>query len=164
MFKLATDTSTDFFLELQLNGIYTNITTYENSNTKKKVIYMPMIHLAEREFYENLSKEHKLNGSVYLLEGVKDNQNLFTEEWPTIAIAKRAELEVQSIDNLDKCEVTKKMYKDEYLSKCKKNIYYLNADVDISEFDERTIKHLKYLSKISKDGFARALYRYKSLT
>jgi hypothetical protein len=124
--KLAISHFTDGFVKLRNSGIAMDVREYVRGDGKK-ITLIPMSHVGEPEFYEELSHSFP-EDAVVLLEGVTDNRKLFTVQGGYSKMAEAAGVVEQQkhfepkgrlvpadIDMADLSKETREMLKDAML-------------------------------------------------
>lgn len=137
-------TNTAGFVQLKPNGLYMTERIYQRDN--KQIRLVGMIHLGEEEFYDDLTASISGHRALILAEGVSDKGNLLTERFSYGKFAGLLGLTSQErvpfpgtlIDaaELDKGKVENQNTPD-----------ILRADIDLQQFDPRTLEVLNALAK-----------------
>lgn len=122
---LAVDHFSESFLALHPGGFTVQVRTYAR-NDGKKIQLVPMSHVADAQFYQEISKSFPSN-SIILLEGVTDEKHLLTNEISYKRMAKSLGVSEQE----EKFNPTQgKM---------------VHADIDIQQFSRSTIELLNLI-------------------
>ena len=130
--SLAVDHFSGGFLALRSDGLASRARTYVRDD-HKTVQLIPMMHIGEAGFYNQISKSFPTN-SVILLEGVTDNKNLIKHKLSY----KRA---AQSLGLAEQQE--------EFAPQHGR---LRQADVDVEQFSERSIAVLNLVTLIHSEG------------
>ncbi len=130
---LAVDHFSGGFLALRSDGLAIQAKTYIRDD-HKTVHLIPMMHIGEPAFYDQITKAMPTN-SVVLLEGVTDNQNLLKHQLSYKRAAESLGL-VEQKRNLTPPRTRSRL-----------------ADVDVEQFSERTIAFLNVVSLIHSQGW-----------
>ena len=137
-------TNTAGFVQLKPNGLYMTERTYQRGN--KQIRLVGMIHLGQEEYYDDLLVSIPGHQTLILAEGVSDKKNLLTERFSYGKLAGLLGLTSQEGVHfqgklIDAAELDKA--KDE-----NQNIPdILRADIDLQQFDPRTLEVLNALAK-----------------
>jgi hypothetical protein len=126
--SLAVDHFSGNFLALRSDGLAIRAKTYVRDD-QKTVRLVPMMHIGEAAFYDQLSKSFTTN-SVILLEGVTDKKNLIKRK----LTYKRAARSLGLVEQQEDFEPQQGRLR--------------HADVDVEQFSERTIAILNLVSLI----------------
>lgn len=129
--KLAISHFTDGFVKLRSSGIAMDVREYVRDDGKK-ITLIPMSHVGEPEFYEELSNSFP-EDAVVLLEGVTDNQKLFTVQGGYSKMAEAAGVVEQHTHFKPKGRL-------------------VPADIDMSELSKETREMLKDAMLIHSKG------------
>lgn len=129
--KLAISHLTDGFVKLRASGIAMDVREYVRDDGKK-ITLVPMSHVGEAEFYEELSHSFP-DDAVILLEGVSDNQKLFTVQGGYSKMAEAAGVVEQQKHFKPKGRL-------------------VPADMDMSEFSKETLEMLKGAMLVHSKG------------
>ncbi len=121
-----------------LNISQGNLVCMERSFTKdgKTIVLLPMAHMADASFYQGIIRDFQDKEAVFLVEGVKDATGLIKGKLFYENLAKTMGIASQS-HALQFPKETK--------------IKFVWADVDISEFNKKTVEFINLLS-VSKDS------------
>jgi hypothetical protein len=130
--SVAVNHFTEGFMSLRPGGLYVQARKYARDDGKT-VLLFPMAHIAESDFYRNVTQTVSSN-SVVLLEGVTDEKNLLVHGISYKRAAKTLHLAEQH-------EVFKPKQGD-----------LVHADVDVSEFSSNTIVALNLVALIHVQG------------
>jgi len=130
--SLAADHFSGGFLALRWNRITVQTRKYLGHDGKT-IQLVPMIHIADFDFYQRISQSFPTN-AVILLEGVTDSKNLLTNE---LSYKKTAA-------SLGLVEQVEKFQPREQLSQ--------RADIDVSQFSPATIVLLNQVILIHSKG------------
>lgn len=140
---LITDQSSGF-VQLQPTGLYMSDRVYRLGD--KEVRLAAMIHLGQGDFYSDLASSLPQQGALILAEGVSDADGLLTESFSygkladSLGVATQQQLHFPGrlIDAEQLLNPTPEMLEETNL---------LPADIDIREFDSRTIAVLNALAR-----------------
>jgi hypothetical protein len=121
------------FLKLRAGGITVQAREYARADGKT-VLLVPMIHIGDAGFYEQVSQSFPTN-SIILMEGVTDTHNLLTNRLSY----RRAATSLGLSEQQDAFRPTRGKL--------------VRADVDISEFSPTTIGLLNFAMLIHSKGF-----------
>ncbi|SHJ04979.1 hypothetical protein SAMN02745165_01410 [Malonomonas rubra DSM 5091] len=147
------------FMCLKPNGLYMVEKTYRKG--EKQILLNGMIHLGQQSYYDDLSASLRGKQAILLAEGVSDNLGLLKSDFSYQKIAdllglasqERMLVEGRLVDSasLDRLE-----------DKSPEKIDVLQADIDLSEFDSRTIKVLNALGHylLDADSLAEGFRRF----
>ena len=139
------------FVQLKPDGLYLAERIYRQGD--QQIRLTGMIHLGEEDFYSHLIDSMGGAHSLILAEGVSDKQGLMEKRFSYGKIADLLGLESQEkmtfpgriIENLEETETTQTDTPD-----------ILSADIDLSQFDPRTLDVLNALAKyiLNSDSLA----------
>lgn len=129
---LAVDHFTDGFMALRPSGFTVQARKYVRDDGKTVRLF-PMAHVAEADFYQNISKTFPTN-SIILMEGVSDDQNLLTNKITYKRMANSLGLAEQQ---------------EEFAPTQGKMI---PADLDVSQFSTNTLGLLNLVMLIHSKG------------
>ena len=115
----AVDHFSDSFMALRPVGFTVQVRTYDRGDGKK-IELVPMAHVAEPEFYRELSRSFPTNALI-LMEGVSDDQGLLTNKITYKRMATSLGLAEQQKEFKPRRERV------------------VNADIDVAEFAPSTI-------------------------
>ncbi|MFZ8933949.1 MAG: TraB/GumN family protein [Bacteriovoracaceae bacterium] len=138
------------YLYLNLANMLENLTheliTFKNfkvmSNKKvyqkglQRIVLIPMVHIADKDFYKNVLKDYHNQDGVVLQEGVKDSQGLIKYDADYKAMAKAIGLTSQ---------------KDHFKLPEDSKLRMVTSDMDTSEFSKNTIERLNLIFKLSQE-------------
>jgi hypothetical protein len=138
------DVNTGGFVQLKPNGLYLSEKIYRQGD--KQIRLTGMIHLGQEDFYSELIDSLDRSHTLILAEGVSDKDGLLKEHFSYGKIADLLGLESQDkisfpgrvIENLDS---------DEPDSDQLAGPDILRADIDLNQFDPRTLEVLNALAK-----------------
>ena len=141
------DVNTAGFVQLKPNGLYLTERIYQRDN--KNVRLTGMIHLADEDFYTGLINSLNNSHTLILAEGVGDKKGLLKREFSYGKIADFLGLESQEkvafpvrlIKSFETAETNGHTTPD-----------ILRADIDVSQFNPRTIEVLSALAKYVLNG------------
>lgn len=141
------DVNTAGFVQLKPNGLYLTERIYQKD--KQNIRLIGMIHLADEDFYDRLINSLNSSHTLILAEGVGDKKGLLKREFSYGKIADFLGLESQEkvafpgrlIASLETAETTGHTTPD-----------ILRADIDVSQFNPRTIEVLSALAKYVLNG------------
>lgn len=152
--------NTGGFMRLGTDGVYMAEKVYRRDN--RSVQLVGMIHMGEKQYYEELAKLAPPGRTIILAEGVTDNKNLLPHRLDYGNVAQYLGLTLQQ----EKMQFKGKMIDAEELEKPRTDaegaagekapIHILRADVDVSSFRPQTISFL--------DDLGREMKRNSSLT
>ncbi len=132
------------FMRLKPNGLYMIEKSYRKN--AKEIRLTSMIHLGQREYFDNLSRSLQGQQALLLAEGVSDSSGLLQGEFSYRKIADVLGLTAQEQMLLDGRLVSaESLEQPEDLSAEATDI--LPADIDLKEFDPRTITILNALGR-----------------
>jgi hypothetical protein len=131
--SLAVDHFSGGFLALRPDGLAVRAKTYVRDD-HKTVRLIPMMHIGEAEFYDQISKSLPTN-SVVLLEGVTDSKNLIK----TKLSYKRAAQSMGLVEQQQEFAPQQGRLRQ--------------ADVDVQQFSKRTIAFVNLVSLIHSEGW-----------
>jgi hypothetical protein len=120
------------FLALRPGGFAVQVRDYVRQD-RKTIKLVPMAHVADSAFYRNISKSFP-NGSLILMEGVTDNQNLLTNKISYKRMASSLGLSEQQ-----------KEFRPS-------GVKIVRADIDVEEFEPETIDLLNLTMLIHAKG------------
>ncbi len=129
--KLAIRQFTDGFVDISFSGVSTEVRDYVRDDGKK-VTLVPMAHVGDSKFYEELGASFPVD-SIVLMEGVSDRQKLL--ETPA---------------NYGKLASLLGAVEQQKVFKPRGTV--INADVDVSEFSAETLGLLKRALLIHTKG------------
>jgi hypothetical protein len=129
--KLAIHHFTDGFVNLRTTGLTMDVREYVRDDGKK-ITLIPMSHVGEPEFYQELSNSFP-EDAVVLLEGVSDQKNLFNVQGSYAKMAQAAGVVEQKTHFKPKGRL-------------------VPADMDMSEFSNETRELLKGAMLIHSKG------------
>lgn len=142
---LAVDHFSESFLALHPGGLTVEVRTYAR-NDGKKIQLIPMSHIAEAAFYQQISKSFPSN-SIILMEGVTDEKHLLTNEISYKRMAKSLGVSEQG----DKFNPTRGRM--------------VWADIDLQQFSKDTIELLNLVMFVHAKGLSHeAILRLLSYT
>lgn len=131
-------TSSSGFIELVGNKIVSVEKVYVKDD--KTIHLIPMVHIGSENFYKELSKLDVNKKTLVLLEGVRDEKNLMNEiSYRKIATTMGLSSQEEKFEPKAK---TKEL---------QKNISYIVADIDASEFSPETRKFINQIMKNMND-------------
>ncbi len=141
------DDGTAGFVRLKPDGLYLTEKTYRQG--EKQIRLTGMIHLGEENFYSGLIDSISGSRTLILAEGVSDEKGLLRQRFSYGKIADILGLESQEkisfpgriIESFDEAEATQPETPD-----------ILRADIDLSQFDPRTLEVLDALAKYVLDS------------
>lgn len=151
--------NTGGFMRLGADGIYMTEKVYRRDN--RSVQLVGMIHMGEKQYYEELAKLAPPGRTIILAEGVTDNKKLLPNRLDYGNVAEYLGLTLQQ----EKMQFQGKLIEAEELEKPSagsgdiaggQTIHILRADVDVSSFRPETISFL--------DDLGREMKRNNSLT
>jgi hypothetical protein len=132
------------FVQLQPTGLYMSDRVYRLGD--KEVRLSAMIHLGQGNYYSDLTESLPQRGALILAEGVSDEDGLMTENFSYGKLADALGVETQQqlhfpgrlIDAAQLLNPTPELLEGTNL---------LPADIDLREFDKRTIAVLNALAR-----------------
>lgn len=133
---LVFNVSSKGFLELSASSVISVEKTYVKNG--KTIHLIPMVHVGSESFYKEVSQLDGTKPTLVLLEGVKDKDNLLE------SFTYRNKVTAAQEDHFEpKAKATSKSE----AKTLQKNIKYIVADLDASEFDPKTRKYLNKMAK-----------------
>jgi hypothetical protein len=129
--KLAVGHFTAGFVELRTSGVVMNVREYTREDGRK-ITLVPMSHVGEKDFYQNLSESFPAD-SVVLMEGVSDNKKV-----------------VQAASNYSKMAESIGVAEQQQVFRPKGQL--VAADLDMSDFSPETLDMLKTAMLIHSKG------------
>ncbi len=142
--SLAVHHYTDGFVALRAGELVVEVREYVRDDGKT-ILLVPMIHIGEADFYQDLSRSFPTN-AIVLMEGVTDHLNLITNEVSYSRMATSLGLAEQA-EAFDPS-----------------SIELVNADVDVEEFAPETIGFMNLVmlchSRGMTPGVVRQVLRY----
>jgi hypothetical protein len=129
--KLAVGHFTDGFVELRTSGVVMQVREYTRDDGVK-ITLVPMSHVGETDFYQNLSESFP-DDSVVLMEGVSDRRKV-----------------VQASSNYSKMAEAIGVAEQQQVFKPKGKL--VPADLDMSDFSPETLDMLKTAMLIHSKG------------
>lgn len=129
--KLAVGHFTDGFVELRTSGVVMQVREYTRGDGVK-ITLVPMSHVGERDFYQNLSESFP-DDSVVLMEGVSDHRKV-----------------VRASSNYSKMAESIGVAEQQQVFKPKGKL--VPADLDMSDFSPETLDMLKTAMLIHSKG------------
>lgn len=133
---LVFNVSSKGFLVLSPSSVISVEKTYVKNG--KTIHLIPMVHVGSESFYKEVSELDGTKPTLVLLEGVKDKDNLLEN------FTYRNKVTAAQADHFD--PKVKAASKSEAKT-LQKNIKYIVADLDASEFDPKTRKYLNKMAK-----------------
>lgn len=115
-----------------------NLVCVERSFVKgdRKIVLLPMAHIGDASFYQEIVKDYRDKEAVFLMEGVKDTKGLIKGELFYGNLAQKIGVSEQ---------------KNEFKFPEKTKIKFVWADVDTSELSRETVNFINLLS-VAKAG------------
>jgi len=132
---LAVDHLTQGFLKLQSDGLVARAKTYVRDDGKT-ILLMPMMHMAEPDFYAQVTKSFPPHSAI-LLEGVSDNEHLMEYKLDYSRVA----------TSLGLCS-----QKEEFTPSADGNVEVRRADVDVDVFSKPTLEMLNLVARLYSNG------------
>lgn len=150
--RFTVEGSSAGYLSIRSTGIFSKVTTF--SKGSRQVVVYPTIHVAEKEFYDSLTKRFDDQDGVTLLEGVRMKKIEKGMNYRKIASA--LGVAHQGDDFLDDCSKGDRRSHSQF--QCKGRMVYFYADINFEELLPRTQELVKKLAKSSTgqnivDGF-----------
>ncbi|HTB85203.1 MAG TPA: hypothetical protein VK742_16275 [Candidatus Sulfotelmatobacter sp.] len=134
--SLAVDHFSEGFMALHPGGLTVEARKYVR-NDGKTIELFPMAHVADADFYQNISRSFPTN-SIILIEGVTDDMNLLTNKLSYKRMAKSLGLTEQKQQfTPDRGQIVR-------------------ADVDVSQFMPQTIACLNLAALVHSQGMTPA--------
>ena len=130
--SLAVDHFSGSFVALRADGLVMRAKTYVRDDGKT-IQLIPMMHIGEAEFYDQISKSFPTN-AIILLEGVTDNDNLLKHELTYQRMANSLGLTEQKTEFAPVRGRPRR------------------ADVDVADFSKGTIDFLNLVTLIHSQG------------
>ncbi|MBP9903705.1 MAG: hypothetical protein KBH45_19805 [Verrucomicrobia bacterium] len=128
---LAVDHFSDGFLALRRDGLTVQVRKYIR-NDGKTIQLVPMSHIGESDFYQQLAQSFPTN-AIVLMEGVSDDQNLLTNKMTYQRMADTLGVAEQQEEFQPRGEI-------------------VSADVDVAEFSPNTIGFLNLVMLLHSQG------------
>ncbi|MEA3545693.1 MAG: hypothetical protein U9R69_10825 [Thermodesulfobacteriota bacterium] len=142
-------TTTAGFVQLQPNGLYMTERIYQQGD--KQIRLAGMIHLGRKKFYTDLNTSIPSGRTLILAEGISDTEGLLTERFGYGKIADLLGLTSQENFRGRLIEATELAVSD--TGRQRQDIPdILRADIDLKQFDPRTMKVLNALAKYVLNG------------
>ena len=143
------ETNTSGFVQLKPNGLYMTERVYQRDN--KQIRLVGMIHLGQEEYYDDLTTSISGHQTLILAEGVSDKGNLLTERFSYGKLAGLLGLTSQEGVHfpgklIDAAELDKANDENQNIPDI------LRADIDLQQFDPRTLEVLNALAKYLLNG------------
>jgi hypothetical protein len=129
--KLAVGHFTAGFVDLRTSGVVMNVREYTREDGRK-ITLVPMSHVGETDFYQNLSESFPAD-SVVLMEGVSDNRKV-----------------VQASSNYSKMAESIGVAEQQQVFRPKGKL--VAADLDMSDFSPETLDLLKTAMLVHSKG------------
>jgi hypothetical protein len=129
--KLAVGHFTAGFVDLRTSGVVMNVREYTRDDGRK-ITLVPMSHVGETDFYQNLSESFPAD-SVVLMEGVSDNRKV-----------------VQASSNYSKMAESIGVAEQQQVFRPKGKL--VAADLDMSDFSPETLVMLKTAMLVHSKG------------
>ena len=138
------------------SSLKSHVKTFLHPQTEKKIILIPMVHIANTNFYQNILTKitpYLKNNNLFLLEGVSDQKKIFISN--SISYNNIA----SSIGLASQEYHFSSFFQTNKLIKFSSNVKFINsyktaskintivADLDVSNFNPSTIKYLKHSFK-----------------
>lgn len=133
---LVFNVSSKGFLVLSPTSVISVEKTYVKNG--KTIHLIPMVHVGSESFYKDVSQLDGTKPTLVLLEGVKDKNNLLE------SFSYRNKVTAAQVDHFDPKATSNSKSEAKTLQK---NIKYIVADLDASEFDPKTRKYLNKMAK-----------------
>ncbi|RLB76768.1 MAG: hypothetical protein DRH06_05215, partial [Deltaproteobacteria bacterium] len=142
-------TNTAGFVQLKPNGLYMTERVYQQN--EKQIRLVGMIHLGEEEFYDDLTASIPGHQTLILAEGVSDKGHLLTEQFSYGRIANLLGLTSQEKINfpgklIEVADLDDKREENQEIPDI------LRADIDLQQFDLRTLEVLNAMAKYLLNG------------
>ena len=142
-------TNTAGFVQLKPNGLYMTERVYQQN--EKQIRLVGMIHLGEEEFYDDLTASIPGHQTLILAEGVSDKGHLLTEQFSYGRIANLLGLTSQEKINfpgklIEVADLDDKREENQEIPDI------LRADIDLQQFDSRTLEVLNAMAKYLLNG------------
>ncbi len=138
------ETKTAGFVQLQPNGLYMTERIYQQGN--KRIRLTGMIHLGQDDYFSKLMDSISGGQTLILAEGVTDKDGLMTEHFSYGKIAELLGLASQEKVHF-KGNLIEAIDLDQKIPDTSDIPDLLQADIDISQFDPRTLEVLNALAK-----------------
>ena len=141
------DSSSAGFVQLKPDGLYMQEKTYQRDSKTIKLI--AMIHLAQSQYYQKVSKTIPKDKTLILMEGVSDNDNLLKNNFNYGNLANFLGLTSQGHFDIDTRVISSDQLSADQSTtpESQTGVDMLPADIDISAFDPQTIEVLDALAK-----------------
>ncbi|MDA3903178.1 MAG: hypothetical protein PF441_07015 [Desulfuromusa sp.] len=138
------ETNTAGFVQLKPNGLYMTERIYRQG--EKQIRLAGMIHLGQKEYYDDLTASIPGTRTLILAEGVSDESRLLTERFGYGKIAEL--LGLTSQENIHFQGRMIEATEIEALEPVKQDVTdILRADIDLKQFDPHTLEVLNALAK-----------------
>jgi uncharacterized protein YbaP (TraB family) len=138
------DVNTGGFVQLKPNGLYLTERIYRQG--EKHIRLTGMIHLGQEDFYSELIESLDSSRTLILAEGVSDNDGRLKEHFSYGKIADLLGLESQEKISFPG-RVIESLDADHSDSDHRDGPDILRADIDLNQFDPRTLEVLNALAK-----------------
>lgn len=133
--------STAEFIRVDTQGIY--LTEKHFHDGAKTVYLMPMMHVAETNFYTEITDALASNGAIVLAEGVSDDSNLMSEFRGTGKAAELLGLDSQTTMAMPGDHIEFEQIADPVdASATTSEVKIVRADIDSSELSSKTLEFL----------------------
>ncbi len=138
------ETYTAGFVQLKPDGLYMAERIYQRGN--KQIRLVGMIHLGEEEYYNDLISSISGQRTLILAEGVSDKGNLLTERFSYGKLAGLLGLTSQERVHFPG-KLIEAAELDQARDENQNTPDILRADIDLQQFDPRTLEVLNALAK-----------------
>lgn len=138
------ESNTAGFVQLQPNGLYMTERIYQQGN--KRIRLTGMIHLGQDDYFSELMDSISGGETLILAEGVTDTEGLMTEHFSYGKIAKLLGLTSQEKVHF-KSNLIEAIDLDQKITETSNIPDLLQADIDLNQFDPRTLDVLNALAK-----------------
>ena len=133
--------STANFLRMDTQGIY--LTEKHYFDGKKTVSLIPMMHIAETNFYDDITDALGTSGAIVLAEGVSDDHDLMLEFRDTTRVAELLGLASQATMKMDgEYIVLDQIRYSANRDTDAAGVKIMRADIDSSELSSQTLDFL----------------------
>jgi hypothetical protein len=144
--SLAVEQFTGGFVHLDPRGFHAEARQYVRGN--QQVHLIAMLHIGDRDYYEQALSDLPADDAIVLAEGVTDEQQLMPEGLSYGRLAEQLGLDAQEDVSIDTGAVTIE-----------------SADVDLSEFSPGTVELLRAISRVLQaESLADAFLAYREVS
>ncbi len=149
------------FVQLKADGLYMKERTYRQGD--KEIRLAAMIHLGQRDYYTDLKDSLPTHSSLLLAEGVQDSENRLSGNFSYGKLAGALGLVSQENLRLPGELISPEQLRNPDAGQLNQ-LNILAADIDLKEFDPRTIEVLNTLARevLASDQPLRGYTRFNS--